>query len=224
MPGKKRSLATTSQSYHAILQKVTAGGLANLAVTPTNLGNRATSEADAWTLWRVRSFRFRIFGDSTATSLLPVVCGVQEGAPNTVAASNVAIMDLVPSVMHCGANETEWSRWVTVPKSVCAGEFPWYQTFTGTFTASQSTPFTLCWAGGGGTSTILTELFFTLEFKSQANTADTPMSLQLAARVREERALSILAQERNGVLRLLGTGAAGGNPGPFVRTGLAPSP
>jgi len=194
--------ATTVQSFHLLLSKTMSSGSAFAFVTCTNLGNRALSEADAWTLWRVRSFRFRILSDSTHSAATPAAFGVQEGAPNTVASTVATILDLWPSVLHCGTGETTWSRWVTVPSSVCAGEFSWYQTLVGTFTQSQATPFTIVWAGSTS-GVIQTEFYFTLEFKSQANTSDTPAALLLRQRVREERALGILASDHMAIAKAL---------------------
>jgi len=202
-------------SFHQLVIMTMSSSVLQTQGNPTGLAARFLQEADAWTLFRWRSLRFRIFGGSTHTAAGTLAClGVQEGLPDTPAASAVQVMELMPSAVHCGDDQTVWSDWIQVPASVLAGQQPWYNTILGSFPTTSEVPFTFC-AFGTSTGVIQVELKYTVEFKSQAAAGNTPLSVACIQRLREEREALRAAKERGKLLGLLSLAA----PKPELGTG-----
>jgi hypothetical protein len=103
---------------------------------------------------------------------------------------------------HVGAQQTQWSEWVTVPKAVCAGQLPWYQTQQGTFTNVEEIPFILAFAGSS-TGIILVDAVFTVQFKSQVSPSNTPALYELRRRLKEERRAGLMRHEQVRLLSVL---------------------
>lgn len=200
---KARRSATSVMVFHQLLTRTMSSQVSQLPGTPSGFAARFLQEADAWTLFRFRSLRFRIFGGTSHTAAGDLACcGVQEGAPDTPAATEATVLELIPSIAHAGAGQTVWSEWVQVPSSVLAGQMPWYQTVLGTFPAVAEVPFTFCFFGTS-TGVIKFEVRYTVEFKSQAAAGNTPQSILLAERLREEREAQRVAKERGRLLEVL---------------------
>jgi len=195
--------STSVMSFHQLVLMTMSSSVLQTQGNPTGLAARFLQEADAWTLFRWRSLRFRIFGGSTHTAAGTLAClGVQEGLPDTPAATAATILELLPSVAHCGDDQTVWSDWIQVPAAVLAGQQPWYQTVLGSFPAVSEVPFTFC-AFGTATGAIQVELRYTVEFKSQSAAANTPLSVACVQRLREEREALRAAKERSKLVGLL---------------------
>jgi hypothetical protein len=207
--------ATSVMTFHQSILMTMNSSVLQTQGNPTGLGERFLQEADAWTLFRWRSLRFRIFGGSTHTVSALAALGVQEGLPDTPAATVGNVMDLFASIGHCGTGQTTWSDWVRVPPSVLAGQLPWYQTVLGAFPAVAEVPFTFC-AVGSATGAIRVELWYTVEFKSQSAAANTPLSVVFAQRLREEREAQRTAKERGKLLGIMSSPAK-----PELGTGLS---
>jgi hypothetical protein len=84
---------------------------------------------------------------------------------------------------------------------------PWYQTQQGTFTNVEEIPFTLVFSGSA-TGIILVDTAFTVQFKAQVSASNTPASLELRRRLKEERRASALRHEQGRLLSVLSPPAA----------------
>lgn len=206
MSRKQGRGAKATMAFHLITSQAMSASTANIVMKPSSVGGtRFLSEADAWTLFRIKSCRFRILGDTTHTVAGTVACcGVVEGVPATIPSTQAQISELLASTVHGGTGQTMWSKWVQVPSAICAGEFPWYQTIIGALQLVESAPFTFCFAGTA-TGIILLELFWVAEFKGQANTANTPSQISLLRAVRSERELAIRRIEHERIMGVLGS-------------------
>ncbi len=203
MSGKRSKSSSSVMTFHRHTLQTMSSGTGSLAFTPGALGQRFQAEADAWTLFRLLSAKFRIFGDSTLAVATPAACGVVEGVPDTLPTTVATITDLLPSVTHMGANQSRWSQWVTIPKSMLAGQIPWYQTSAGTFPSVAEVPCTFVFVGGSTSAVIALEILWTAQFKSQVPTTSTPMQLALAERIRAERLLHKQMTEKRKMMELL---------------------
>lgn len=200
---KKTKTVVMQFSFLAVVTN--AGGVTNFSCTPGNLSPRAGAEADGFTYYRLRSLRFRYINNTTTAAASAM--GVIGGQPNTLPANTGQVGELLDSTCRPPSPSaivilTAWSEWVNVRKEILAGPLPWYNTFNGSFAAEFDAPCTMCIAGGT-TDSYLYQLKFTLEFKDAANTANTPVALELRDRQREERRRRLADAERKTLLRVL---------------------
>jgi len=203
--------------FHLLVSGVLAGGVAQTRVDPTGLGGRVTAEADGWGLFRILSLRFRLVASGTLTAAMTV--GFIQGFPDTTPATIADVMTLIPATIQ-GAKQTVYSNWVSVSKSDLAGAFPWYKAIQGSFDSSEETPGTLCFVGTS-TDPFILEVHVTLEFKSSMSTSNTPLQLNLLARIRRERELLAMEREKQKVLRVLQAPVLGAAPtAAVVPTGI----
>jgi len=170
------------QRFHYVQQASLAGGVNNLALNPTNISPRCTTEADAFEWYRIVSLKFRLLASTSSAC-----AGFVEGKPDTMPSTQAQVIELLDSVMHVAAAETCWSRWVNVPKVALAGALPWYKTVQGAATDEEELVGFLVVAGTG-TNAFNLEYYVEVEFKGPIATANTPAMLALRKKEREERA------------------------------------
>lgn len=174
-------------------------GAANLVLSPSQLGSAIVSVSDGFDFFRWKRLRFRLFASTT-----PSFAGVVSGSPNVPPTIAGDIMQLQAAVTHLGPLETQWSRWVTVPKGVISGPLPWYHTRVGTFSVTEANPCVLV-VGGTGTNAINVELEGVLTFKDPIPTSATPVALLYRQKARDEEVRALTQRERDRLLKLLGT-------------------
>ncbi len=191
--------------FHYVNNFSLTAGANSLVVAPA-MSPRANTEADAWSWYRVKALKFRIFALTTAA-----YAGFVEGSPDTIPASGANIMELLASVQHNGPIETMWSRWITVSAKSLAGALPWYKTIPGTNTQEEEIAGVLCFAGTG-TNAIAAEYYVTFEFKGPIATANTPAMVDLLRRVHAERVKAAASKRREALLADLGTVARSSTP------------
>lgn len=187
---------------HLLLSQTLAAGLSSFHADPNSFGTGVQSISDAFELYRWRKCKFRVFAATTGAA----VCALA-GYPNTFPASNVGVMESVAAVTHLGPVETQWSRWVTVPREVLAGEFPWYHTRLGTFTTAETYAWSLGFAGTG-TNIVNVEILGEIQFKDLVNTSATPMAIAHRRQERDEAARLAQEAKRAEVLTLIAAGSA----------------
>lgn len=191
--------------FHNVLSgTLTAGTVAILVSPNSNMSPRALLEADVWAHFRVKKLAFRIWRTSAVTNpqAIGFVGGVEDTAPSTV----VQIMELMPST-YIQETNTVPSNWVHVPRIDLRGPFPWYKTIPGTADATEEAPGYVCVAGSG-TDAYRVEFKGAFEFKTSVNSANTPLSVELRARIREERRQIVIARERKALLGVIAPAAA----------------
>jgi hypothetical protein len=199
--------------FHVLIQGTTSAGVQSFVMVPANWSSRASAEATSWEYFRCDSIRFRTFSAGT-----PLAIGFAPGVPVTAPATILTVMELMDSVHHLGftgssvAAETMWSRWVKVSKPTCGGAYPWYKTVVGSEAAQIEAPQTLVVAGSGAQAWNM-EVYFTLTFKGQINSADTPLGRELHARLQKETQDKIAEKEKSALLRLLSFNPNPGGPG-----------
>lgn len=186
-------------SFHYLTTASLAAGVLQQLCNPAGLSPRCLVEADAWSWFRIKSLRFRLFALTTQA-----YAGYVEGQPDTVPASGAQIMELVDSVTHLAGSQTQWSEWVSVPRVALAGALPWYKTIQGTNTTEEEIPGVIAIAGTG-TNIVNLETRFVIEFKGPIASANTPAMVALREKQREERAAK---RARDARALLIGTIAA----------------
>jgi hypothetical protein len=213
--GKPAKDLATLEFHQFISGALTAGALA-IQGSPTGLGGRPQSEADGWTLFRLRSMRFRLHAGATRTGNLAVgwVGGVQDLNPATV----IQIGELIPSTL-LGQTQTTPTNWVDVTKSELAGPAIWYKSIVGGADSWDEAPGYIV-VGGTGTDAFTMELYVAIEFKVGLATGNTPKEVALRREVRMLRMQREVDQERTKVLGILSGGSAG-NPA-FIPSAAIP--
>ncbi len=184
--------------FHVMTSVTLAAASASVAVQPANLGARILTEADAWALYRLKSFRFRLYPVPAiaAADAMGWADSVPDTLPNTIGTIGV----LVPSVLQT-AGQSIPTEWMSIPAKSLQGPFPWYKTVAGTADVTEEVVGTLCFAGGA-TDTLYYELRGEIEFKGALPTTSTPLALELRSKLREERRNALLERERKELLKV----------------------
>ncbi len=183
--------------FHQIAVYTLSSGVFLPTIRPDSFGTGLLSVSDAYELFRVKRFKFRILAFTT-----PCAAGVITSTPNTLPGTIAQVGELMESVLHAGPQESVWSRWVTVSKQTLAGPYAWYHTRAGTFDATESAPATFCLAGTGSNQALV-DVIGEMEFKDIAATANTPEQLALLNQVRKASAETRAAEERKRLLAVL---------------------
>lgn len=189
--------------FHISLSGALSAGLFSFNLNPSAI-NRLLIEADAWAFFRVRSFSFRLL--PTSPSTVAQAAGFVGGIQDTPPATYLQVSELLPSCVK-GVGQTTPTMWVRVAKSELSGPLPWYKTIPGTADPTEEAPGSVI-VVGTGTETYNIEMKGKFEFKTSVNSGNTPLSADLRARIREERALLYKQREREILLRILSTTAA----------------
>jgi hypothetical protein len=192
--------------FHSlIVSALTTGFLAITASPNSSLSQtRLVAAADEWAHFRIRRLRFRLHPALQSTGVVLAagyVGGNQDTPPGTVA----QVMELLPSCAR-QQQSTVPTEWVEVPKKDLAGPLPWYKSVAGGADATEESPGIMVFAGTG-TDTVVVEFRGVLEFKTAVATGNTPLALELRARVRDERRLLEQQGERARLLAVLGSAA-----------------
>lgn len=184
--------------FHISLAGSLAAGAFSFNLNPSAI-NRLLIEADAWAHFRVRSFSFRLL--PTSPSTVAQAAGFVGGIQDTPPASYLQVSELLPSCVK-GVGQTVPTSWVRVSRMDLAGPFPWYKTIPGSADATEEAPGAVI-VIGSGTETYNIEMKGKFEFKTSVNSGNTPLSADLRARIREERALLMKQKERETLLKIL---------------------
>jgi hypothetical protein len=189
--------------FHAIFEQNLVGGLVTTVVSPAGLSNRAATEADAWTHFRVVRLKFRLLPPASSTLASYQNASFLPGVQDTPPASRTQASELIAS-STLGARQTVPSQWVNVTRSELAGALPWYKSVAGAADPTEESPgiFCLC---GSGTDPIIAELFGMFEFKGAVATANTPAAIALRNELRAYRLSKANEDEKARMLAVLGT-------------------
>jgi len=186
--------------FHFLQQASLVAGVFYAVCNPLGLSQRALTEADAWTHYRLKSLKFRIHPNGVRTASLAVgYCG---GIQDTFPATTVAVSELLPSAI-IGIQATTPTNWVKPSKSELSGCFPWYKTIQGTADSTEESPGVLCYCGNS-TDPVCVEIVGVFEFKGAVATANTPSALKLREELRALRLARIDSVERERLLSVLG--------------------
>lgn len=196
-----------SLPFHVLSISAQTAGAFSTPLSPTTVGStRAAAAADEWAHFRVKRLRFRLHPSVAATvpQAFGYVGGIQDTPPATVA----TVCELLPSCFISlnttanGNKQTVPTEWVNVPKPDLAGPLPWYKSIPGGADATEEAPGLLVGAGTG-TENLYIELRGVFEFKTSVAPANTPLVLELKAKVREERVALEKDRERTHLLGVL---------------------
>ncbi len=175
--------------FHYVLQATTASNVYGIPVQPsTNFGTRILAEADAWTLFRMKSLKFRLHPVGTNTFAACYVPGVQDTAPATLG----QVVECESSV-YCTPQMTVPTNWVSAQKSDLAGAFPWYHSVPGTPDSTEEAPGQIVVACSAAAAAFVLEVRGVIEFKGAVATGNTPAAMA-AIRARREARLTAQAQ------------------------------
>lgn len=172
------------EEFSMLIVATLSSGAASINVSPNStISARSATVADTYSLYRMKSFRFRLHRASTLSSA-QVACyvpGIADIPPSTL--SNAA--EVLYHVMMMPVY-TIPSKWCHVPLSELRGYQPWYKTIVGTPDPAAEILGVLAIAGSGS-DTYSLEIAGCFEFKSPIASANTP-AMQAAYRlIREER-------------------------------------
>jgi len=190
---KKNKSAYTSETAHYFASVALAAGVAALSIAPQFLGTSIAAVSDGFTLFKIKSLKFRIFALSGGAA-----CGVMASIPNTAPnTSRGVLMELLDAVDHEAGSQTQWSEWVHVRRATYAGPLEWYHTRTGTYDTTEVVPCSMYFSGTG-TNIVNLEIFASFQFKDPAPTAATPMALALRSQIKrseEDEAVRLLREK-----------------------------
>lgn len=191
--GKGKARDGTVMPFSLVQTITLSGGTFSFQLTCANLGARIVTESDAWALFRLRSFRFRLLPRTAMTSLFQVAAFIgsdQDTIPSTVTQlSEIACRSVISST------QSSPGQWGSVPRKLLSGMFPWYRTLAGAEPANESNPGALAMAGTG-TDTVALEFEGTIEFKQGLDPANTPEAVALYAQIRQLRCQALHEKEK----------------------------
>ncbi len=184
--------------FHYTFNTAFTAGTYNFSLSPASFP-RILAEADAWALFRVPKFSFRMLPTSPVT--VAQACGflgaVQDNNPVTFA----TLTEILPCAIK-GVGQTTPTQWVHVTKRELAGPFPWYKTIAGTPDGSEEQP-GFVFAVGTGTEAVIIETRGIFEFKIAVATANTPLAQEMRRALRAERTLALMVREKEQLMRIL---------------------
>ena len=164
--------------FRSFIATALSGGVSTIPVSPnSNLCTRLLALADNYAQYRFLDLKYRMFRVSGATSVQAAafISGVTDTGPSSiltgVETGNATIL---------GAIQTVPSDWVNVPRSILAGQLPYYKTVVGSPDAIDEIQGNL-YLLGTGTENVHVEVRGTIEFKQPVDAANTP-SLEVRAR------------------------------------------
>jgi len=169
--------------FHYVLNASTAANVYGFAMQPsTNFGTRILAEADAWTLFRMKSLKFRLLPAGTNNFAACYVPGVQDTPPATLA----QVVEL-ESAVYLSAPQTSPTNWSSVGKADLQGAIPWYHSIPGGPTSVEEAPGTFVVACSAAVAAFFLEIRGVIEFKGAAAIGNTPMALAAIRTLREEQ-------------------------------------
>jgi len=190
---------TVTAHFHAINSVALTAGAASQVVGPySGLTSRASSISDVFDEYRVTALKYRVRIDASTSAnacSMAFYPGITSTLPN--------------GIIQLGENEYVNMRQVdddvippytVVPRPVLAGEQPWYKCQKGTLTADDSVPGQLLFFGTS-TDSILYEIDCVIQFRGEADPANTPLARQLELKASLERSIP-LAYEREHCAKL----------------------
>ena len=172
---------------------------------------RLLAAADEFAHYRVRRLSFRLLPDATITTTYTAgyVGGVQDTLPSTTG----SILELDASVRFGGLlgsvpTQTVPSEWIKVDPKELSGALPWYKSVRGSADVTEEAPGVLVF-GGAGSAAIFMEVRALYEFKAPVAPANTPLTLELRSKLRQEIAREAAGRKRDELLRLLSSNSVG---------------
>jgi hypothetical protein len=194
MPKKSKNRSrTVSTPFHAILVLTATGNLLSVSGAPSTgaLCARLLTLSDPFDEYRYIRLRYRILPYTQATPGFQTIAlypGVTTTPPTSLATSGEN-----PYVAYWGgqAVQDRPSEWVNVPRGILLGEQPWYKVAQ-TVSLADSVPFFLYGSvfTSGDTATI--EVDGVIQFRGEADIANTPEALAKATLKMQAKMLDIL--------------------------------
>lgn len=198
--GKKRD--GTVMAFHGTSSGALAAGAATINLNAAvGLSGRITTESDAWALFRLRSYSFRLF-PRTITGSSYAACFV--GSDQDTAPSGISQTTEVAASCVITAQQVVPTQWVRVPRNILSGMFPWYRTVQGAEPLNNCQPGIVAIAGTG-TDPYFLEFKGVIEFKQGLDPANTPEAQALYAQLRALRQKQARDKERTQLLAQLST-------------------
>lgn len=200
---RNRSRETVTETFHDLLPlTAVSGAFTAQSVTP-GLFSRGATVQDAWDEYKLLSLRYRIH--TTTSGLATQVTGFAfyPGVTTTVPVAGAQIWsnDQVVTMMIGQSMPTNWH---SVPKSLLAGQQPWYKVLGSTSSPDQI-PGQLCGAlRVSGSDSVALEIHATFQFRGQAAASNTPQAVELRSKLAELRQVEIVAKTREQMLAVLG--------------------
>ena len=187
--------------FHTVLNASFTAGAAAISVSPnTSLSpTRLPAAADEWAHFRVKSLSFRLHPRTSVTA--DQVAGFVGGTQDTLPATLLQVGELIPSV-PLGGDSTVPTEWVRCSRQELAGPFPWYKSVVGGADPTEESPGYLVIVGSA-TDNYMLEVRGEFEFKTAIATGNSPVAIELRARLRAERLRSGLESERSRITSIL---------------------
>lgn len=197
-------------AFHLFCSGTVTLSVAAFSVSPSGLSSfqtRLSAEADAWTKFRFRSLKFRIFptGNGYTAAFVP---GIQD--TNTFA-SQAAASEVVPAA-NLTTSTSVPSEWIKVPDQDLRGVFPWYKSLAGGADSTEEAPgqFSIYSSAANGAYSI--EIRGVIEFAGSVPPANTPEEVALLKALRARREREARERERAGILSVLSTASTSAVP------------
>ena len=184
---------TVKIPFHNVFTFSLAAGISNLAIAPASLSARIAQIAEAFNLYRIDRFKYRLLPHTLANEI--VVAGyVSDTVDGTVIFTSVAESAAV-SALSLQMNVP--SDWAHVPSQVLRGALPWYKAVVGSPTTWEEQAGTINFASSNAasTTTVCIEIDGVLEFNSPIDPTLTPaMRRESQNRREKQRILKLLAE------------------------------
>ena len=193
----------TRVPFHNVVTFALAAGVSNLLVAPGTLSGRTTTIADAFNLYRLARFRFRLI-PNTLVSEVFTAGYTADTVDGTLTFTSVAESNCATTF---GGQMSVPSNWADVPPSLLKGALPWYKAVPGTPSAWEETAGVINFAStnSASTTTLCLEYDGVMEFSSPIDPTLTPaIRRALQLRRKKEELLKILAvplEVKTGVLK-----------------------
>ncbi len=203
MSKRSRKLDTARMEFHIYQDVQLAAGVAYLTLSPNGMGGRSVTEADAWSLFRVESFKFRLHCLPTG-SVNDMYAGYYANIADTPPATAATVMELISSTL-IPFGQTVPTDWVKLGADEIRGAFNWYKTVPGSTDPSEEQPGSFAFFSVTAAAIARFEAYFVLTFKDQIAIGNTPIERELRKRIRDERKANLTRVARERVLTVLST-------------------
>lgn len=208
MPKSNSRRAVQTFPFHCIWVGSLAAGAAAITLNGSGLATLSTrflSVADAFQLFRYKSFKFRLHcANVSANQAAGFVPGLPDTSPGTLA----QVMELTSS-LYQDQTQTVPTEWCVVPVADLHSQFPWYRCIDGTAPANQESP-GLFRIIGTGTDNFAVEFRCVVELKEPLAVGNTPAQLAVLRSKHDEMARAAAAKERDRLVSLLAVTATTG--------------
>jgi len=186
--------------FHRIGSLALVAGAQGQTLTADSFGNRLTSVADAYGMYRIEKLAYRLTPNSTIT-VMQSMCfypGVIDTLPTTVTTNSES-----PHATFMAIRQVVNSDWVRLSRKAVETYFPWLKSKAGSLDASEEQVGSFAFTGTG-TETVTYEMRGVLAFRLPVDTGSTPLSREIRDRneklAMKKRLLDLLSYSETAVV------------------------